>query len=66
MTPADVAQMKQRDNTPYLGEVAYEAFWQVAHATGAVEKHEQFATLNDNAQWAWHAAGVAAVAEVAG
>jgi len=51
---------------PFLGESAYDAFWQVAVSTGQTETLHPppFAKLMDDAKWAWHAAGMAAVREV--
>lgn len=65
-----VESLRQRDGSPYLGEATYDAFWRFAYATGEASPpeggHPPFATLKEAAQWGWHAAGMAAVTEVAG
>ena len=65
---AVIEQLKtEAGGKPYLGESTYDAFWRVAISSGQVQgnTHDPFTSLNEAAQWAWHAAGVAAVREVA-
>lgn len=63
-----IEQLKaEAQGTPFLGESVYEGFWKVALSTGQVEELSHppaFETLIEDAQWAWHAAGLAAVREV--
>jgi len=65
-----IESLRERDGSPYLGEAAYDAFWQFAYATGEASPppggHPAFSTLKESAQWGWHAAGMAAVTEAAG
>lgn len=67
MSPVIEQLREEARGDPFLGESTYDAFWRVAISTGQAESisHPPFAKLMEDAQWAWHAAGMAAVKEVA-